>query len=91
MGNLKKKVNVYVDGFNFYYALRNKIKDPSSERKREYQRCDLRTLFSHFLKADEELHQVYFFTAYRLKDIESVARHKVYVEALTKYGVKVVL
>ena len=91
MPDLKKKINVYIDGFNFYYALKNKIKDPSSWWKKDYLRCDLRKLFSLFLKEDERLNQVYFFTAYRLKDPEWLARHKIYVEVLTKYGVKVIL
>jgi uncharacterized LabA/DUF88 family protein len=87
MHDLKKKVNVYVDWFNFYYALLNKINDPQSPWRKEYQWCNLYTLFSQFLKADEELNKVYFFSAYRIKDAWSIKRHKTYVEALTKHGV----
>lgn len=81
---MAKKVNVYVDGFNFYHALRHKINDPRSSRTAKYKRCDLRKLAQHFLKDDEQLNRVYFFTAYVERDNEARKRHETYNQALRK-------
>lgn len=85
-----KKVNVYIDWFNLYYALRNKIQNPDSQRKKIFQRCDFRALFSQYLNQDEILNNVYFFTAYTTNKAQK-QRHKTYIRALTKYNTKVIL
>lgn len=87
----KQKVNVYIDGFNFYYALQNKIADKQGGWTKEMQWCNYRLLFSNFLKEGEELNKVYFFSAYRVGDKSAVNRHKAFVEALTKNWVRVVM
>lgn len=58
---MKKKVNFYVDGFNFYYGLKNMVKHKSDWRK--FYWIDFVKLFSEFLDADEELGVVHYFTA----------------------------
>lgn len=86
-----KKVNVYVDGFNFYYALQNRIHDKSSWWTKEFQRCNFQKLFSNFLQEDEKLNKIYFFTAYRKQDKKTLLRHTTYIEALGKHNIRVVL
>jgi len=86
-----KKVNVYIDWFNFYYALQNRIHDRSSWWTKEFQRCDFHKLFAHFLQVDEIINKIYFFTAYRKWDINSYNRHKTYLQALAKYQVRIIL
>jgi len=74
-----KKVSFFIDGFNLYHSLRNHAAD--------CRWLDLRTLCSKFLKGDEELCKVYYFTAYTHWNIDKMARHRKYVAALVANGV----
>lgn len=56
-----KKVIFYIDGFNFYYALRKASSGNSNWKK--YYWIDLVKLCSLFLKDDEQLIKVKYFTA----------------------------
>ena len=58
---MKKKVNIYVDGFNFYYGLKDMVKHKRDWRK--FYWIDLVKLFEQFLLEDEELGTVHYFTA----------------------------
>lgn len=51
-----KKVNVYIDGFNFYYGLK-------SNRWRKFYWLDLVKFFELFIKENQELQNVFYFTA----------------------------
>lgn len=53
---MHKRVNIYVDGFNFYFGLK-------SRNWRKYYWLDLVRFFQQFIKADQELLNVYYFTA----------------------------
>lgn len=56
-----KRVTVYIDGFNFYYALkRTKKIDPDWQK---FYWIDFVKLFSYFLGPDQELQKVVYFTA----------------------------
>ncbi len=54
----KNRVSFYIDGFNFYYGLR----DGGPDWKKYYW-INLVTLFAQFLKEEEELVEVNYFTA----------------------------
>jgi len=82
---------MYIDGFNLYHALKQKIGDPNSSWTKKYQRCDFRALGKQFIQEDEQLCKVYFFTAYAEWDIEARKRHEVYNSALRKMWVDIVL
>jgi len=56
-----KRVTVYIDGFNFYYALKRTKKIDSDWRK--FYWIDFVKLFSYFLGEDQELKKVVYFTA----------------------------
>jgi uncharacterized LabA/DUF88 family protein len=56
----KKRVIFYVDGFNFYYGLKNKS-------WKKYYWLDVVAFFNSFLKEDQELIEVNYFSA-RQKD-----------------------
>lgn len=58
---MPKTVNFYVDGFNFYYGLKEMTKLKPDWRK--FYWIDFVGLFSEFLNADEELGIVRYFTA----------------------------
>ncbi len=56
-----KRVTVYIDGFNFYYALKRSKKLDSDWGK--FYWIDFVKLFSLFLGQDQELQKVIYFTA----------------------------
>lgn len=59
----KKRVNVYIDWFNIYHVLKSHIQKSSDSWEKELKWCNLRSLAESYLKEDEELWEVYFFTA----------------------------
>lgn len=77
----KRRVIVYVDGFNFYHAIK------------EYKpnKIDLWALFSAFIKEEEELAGVKYFSAYAYWLPDKVRSHKRYVKLLEESGVEVIL
>ncbi len=81
---MKKKVNLYIDGFNLYFGLR-------SLRKRQYRWLDLVAVGSQLCRPDQELGAVKYFTA-RIKggDKAKIKRQSVYLEALEVSGVQIV-
>ena len=58
---VKKRVIFYVDGFNFYFGLKEMSKHQADWRK--FYWIDLVKFFERFLKEDEELVVVNYFTA----------------------------
>lgn len=70
----KKIVNFYVDGFNFYYGLKDITKAKPDWRK--FYWIDLVKLFEQFLKDDEELGTLHYFTA-RPKNSGKTARQNI--------------
>ncbi len=53
---MKKRVNIYVDGFNFYFGLKSK-------GWRKYYWLDIVKLFEQFIKNDQKLVNVFYCTA----------------------------
>lgn len=58
----KKRVIVYVDGFNFYYGLKDKSKEDSTWKK--YYWLDLVKFFESFINDNQTLLFVKYFSAY---------------------------
>jgi uncharacterized LabA/DUF88 family protein len=80
---MKKKLNLYIDGFNLYFGLRT--------YRREYKWLDLMAVGRLLCKPDEKLGEVYYFTANLVgPDKAKLRRQKIYIEALKETGVKVV-
>lgn len=63
----KQRVIVYIDGFNFYYGLR------SDRRWKKYYWLDFVKLFEMFMKPNQELVSVKYFSA-RVKDPDKSIR-----------------
>ena len=59
----KKKVIVYVDGYNFYYGLRN-----GRERWRRAYWLDVVKFFEKMMQPDQELVEVHYYSARPLND-----------------------
>jgi uncharacterized LabA/DUF88 family protein len=76
-----KRVAVYIDGFNLYYAIRGL-------NKPWLKWLDLHKLSESFLREDEKLFAVHYFSAYATWDNEVFLRHREYVDALHAVGVK---
>jgi hypothetical protein len=81
----KKKVAVYVDGFNLYHGLKN-LKKP------HLRWFNLRSLAEKFIdRTNEVIEKVYYFSAIATHmDSETIQRHKTYIEALEVNNVEFV-
>lgn len=79
----KKPVNVYVDGFNLYHAI-------AAQGDHKLKWVNLWELGRSFLRPDEYLNRVLFFTAVLTWEMEKQKRHKNYIAAQKAMGVEVV-
>ena len=88
---MRRKVNFYIDGFNFYHRLRDML---DSALGLDYRWLDYRALCQSLLKPGEVLGEVFFFTAiprhFLASDPEKIDRHQAVLSALKNRGVKVV-
>ncbi len=78
-----KKIIFFIDGFNLYHA----IKDI---KRNEYKWLDLDKLARSFIKKDEAIVDVYYFTALAHWNPDKVKKHRVYIKALETVNVKTV-
>lgn len=72
-----------IDGFNFYYSIKR-----LDARLKWF---DFSRYCAHFLSSKDEIHSIYYFSALATWRPSSAARHRVFIEALTHYGINVVL
>lgn len=70
----KQRIIVYVDGFNFYYGLR------SERRWKKYYWLDLVKFFDMFMKENQELVAVKYFSA-RVNDLEKSRNQNAFFQA----------
>jgi len=68
-----QRVNIYIDGFNFYYGLKH-------NGWRKFYWLDLVRFFEQFIRNNQELNQVYYFTA-QPKDNEKRDRQDILFSA----------
>ena len=78
-----RKAVLYVDGFNFYYGVRNHFKPGEPQRGYSLSGlvwCDFRALIErHFLEPDTVLHRIRYFSAPVTRELEaSPAEHERY-------------
>lgn len=81
---MKKKVNLYIDGFNLYFGLRS-----LGNRQRRW--LSLMDIGRQLCRSDQELGEVKYFTA-RIKggDTAKIKRQSTYLEALQSQGVQII-
>jgi len=72
------RVVAYIDGFNLYYGLK-------ADRGRRYLWLDLQALVESLIWPDQELQQVWYFTARVLDDPEGSRRQAGYLDALAAH------
>ena len=53
---MEKRVNIYVDGFNFYFGLKSK-------KWKKYYWLDVVSFFEKFMKENQKLENIYYCTA----------------------------
>lgn len=84
-----KKINIYIDWFNLYYALSKHIKKKNWAWEKKLQWCDFKKLINTYLKKDEKINNIYFFTAEHWVK-EKRNKQKNYIKALHHSWVKVI-
>jgi uncharacterized LabA/DUF88 family protein len=79
------RIKFFIDGFNVYHAL---------EREASYHKykwLDYSKLASLFVRRQDQIVDVLYFTALANWDVQKVNRHKIFISALKFKGVKVIL
>ncbi|MCX7044627.1 MAG: NYN domain-containing protein [Candidatus Sumerlaeota bacterium] len=79
------RVSVFIDGFNVYHALERR---PACHK---YKWLDYAALARCYIGGRDTLEKVYLFTAFATWNPPKVNRHKLYLRALRKRGVEVVM
>ena len=77
------RVEFFVDGFNLYHAL-------IDNHYNRYKWLDLLKLAKCFIKPQDQVIGINYFTSYVVWDPQKVSRHQVYTSALQSVGVKIV-
>jgi len=77
---MKKRVSFFIDGFNLYHSIR--------EYAPNCRWINLRKLCEQLLKNDEEIIDIYYFTAYAYWNADKLRKHKTYVKALSTEKIK---
>jgi len=89
------RVMFFFDGFNVYHSLREFHFDNTAGKNirnyEKYKWLDLYQLAKMFVKKEDVIDEVYYFTAYATWLPDPMARHKIYVKALQNAGVRIVL
>lgn len=84
------RINCYIDGFNLYHSIVD-IARKKTPHSNYLKWVNLRALAESFVKGDESLHDIYYFTAYAKHVFDAYKRHEKYTKALESYNVKIVL
>ncbi len=86
MKSKKERVVVFIDGFNLYHAI---AKNPSLKQFKWY---NLRKLADQFIDPSKQcITEVFYFSAYCHWNNDKVARHKIYISFLKRFGVSTIL
>ena len=86
-----------IDGFNFYHSLKEtSYTDKRTGKKQTVQLPRKLMWFNYlafcqrFLRANDRLHGIYYFTALATHKPNSMNRHKIYLTVLEDIGVKII-
>ena len=79
-----KRIVFFIDGFNVYHALDD---DPKYHK---YKWLDYSTLAKRFVSKQDQVVDIFYFTAYAHWNPKKMARHQLLVRGLMASGVKVV-
>ena len=76
------KVSFFIDGFNLYHALNN------NDRFRCFKWLNLRKLAELYLRKQDTLMDIFYFTAFATWNPDKVKRHKIYIQVQESFGIK---
>ena len=79
-----KRIAFFIDGFNVYHALQK------DRRYHKYKWLDYRALAKALVSRDNQIVDVFYFTAYTDWDATKKARHQLFTKALQLNGVKII-
>jgi len=88
-GWILTRINCYIDGFNLYHSIVD-IAKTKSPHANHLKWINLRTLTEKFVKTDEILDEVYYFTAFASHVFDAYKRHEKYISALEHHRVTTV-
>jgi len=81
----------FIDGFNVYHSLQAYHPQKKTLPYRKYLWLDFLALAQGFIRKQDLLCGVYYFTAYATWKPHSMKRHRVLIDALKNRGVQVVM
>ena len=84
------RVSCYIDGFNLYHSIVD-ISKSKTPHANYLKWINLRTLAECFLKDNQQLNDVYYFSAYAKHVFDAYKRHEKYIKVLEKHNVNVIL
>jgi uncharacterized LabA/DUF88 family protein len=90
----KKRVFAFIDGFNLYHAIERFDRGATEVDKQRYQGykwLNLNSLLAQFIRNDEELSKVFYFTTFPVWDEAKRLRHQTYASAQKYMGAEVIL
>jgi len=79
------RVSFFIDGFNLYHALND-----NNKHLRQFNWLNLRKLAELYLRKQDSLSDVFYFTALATWDTDKVQRQKLFIRAQESFGVKTV-
>lgn len=77
------RISFFIDGFNLYHALDN-------SRLQHFKWINLRKLAEAYLRKQDSLSDVYYFTALATWSPDKVVNHKLFIRAQESFGVKTI-
>ena len=75
------RVSFFIDGFNLYHALDN-------DSLRHFKWLNLRKMAESYLRKQDSISDVFYFTAFATWNPDKVRRHKLFIRAQEYFGVK---
>ncbi|MCU0599951.1 MAG: NYN domain-containing protein, partial [Desulfobacterales bacterium] len=87
------RVSFFIDGFNVYHSLKpfDTSKHSFITKYKKYLWLDFYSLSQRFVAKNDQIADVYYFTAMAYWKPDAEARHRILIEALRHRGVKVIL
>jgi uncharacterized LabA/DUF88 family protein len=79
-----KRVSFFIDGFNLYHTLN------CNPNYYKYKWINFNQLAKCYLKTDDTLIDIFYFTAFAIWDQDKVKRHKIFIKAQEIVGIKTI-
>jgi len=74
-------ISFYIDGFNLYHSIKY------NKNHHKYRWLNLKKMCQSFIKKNEKIIDIFYFTAYATWRPPSMERHKIYVKALQLFNI----